>query len=271
LVKIFRDETQVRNAMEALQQSRQELWDALQDNERARAEVEAAAAAKDQFLAVLSHELRTPLMPVVMTVHALRRRKDLPEELREALEIIERNVKLEVRFIDDLLDVTRISRGKLEIEREPLDFHDAVRHAIKIAQQDLADKSQTLTLSLDAKETHVIGDSSRLKQVVWNLVKNAAKFTPDKGAVSVSTRNEDGVIILEVKDNGIGIEPDAMARIFDAFTQESQAITRVYGGLGLGLAIAKATADAHGGTLIASSEGKGKGATFALRLPLAQE
>lgn len=270
LVKIFRDETAVRNATEALEKSRQELWDALQDNKQARAEVEAAAAAKDHFLAVLSHELRTPLTPVLVTAHALRKRKDLPPDVISAAELIRRNVQLEAHFIDDLLDMTRISRGKLEIAREPVDFHEVARHSIEIVQSDLVEKSHRFSVSLDAKDTRVIGDNSRLQQVVWNLLKNAAKFTPNGGAISVSTRNAPGTIVFEVQDNGIGIEEDAMSRIFDAFAQESQSVTREFGGLGLGLAIARATALAHGGTLAATSGGKGKGATFTLTLPLAK-
>ena len=268
LVKIFRDETERRNAKTALEQSRHELMAALEDNQRARAEVEAAAAAKDQFLAVLSHELRTPLTPVLMSVHGLLKRPDLPAPARQAIEMIERNVKIEAHFIDDLLDVTRISRGKLEITREPVEVHEIVRSAIEIVQHDIAAKSQRLTVMLSAPETKLSGDPVRLKQAVWNLLKNAAKFTPEGGTITISTRNEAGAIQIEVKDTGIGMTNEEMARIFDAFSQGSENIHRVYGGLGLGLAIVKATVEAHGGTLAASSDGHGKGSTFLVTLPL---
>lgn len=268
LVKIFRDQTAAREAQQVLEQSRQELMRALQENERARAEAEAAGAAKDHFLAVLSHELRTPLTPVLMAVHGLRKRKDLPKDVLETAEMIRRNVQLEAHFIDDLLDITRIARGKLEIAREPLEFHKVVRLAVDVVHPEVSEKSQKLTLALNAPKDNVAGDSSRLQQVIWNLLKNSSKFTPPNGQITVRSKNGRGTIILEVSDTGMGIEPDAMAKIFEPFSQGGESVTREYGGLGLGLAIAKATVGAHGGELRAESGGKNQGATFILELPL---
>ena len=267
-VKIFRDQTAAREAQQALEQSRQELLRALQENERARADVEAAAMAKDHFLAVLSHELRTPLTPVLMAVHGLRKRKDLPKDVLETAEMIRRNVQLEAHFIDDLLDITRIARGKLEIGRESLEFHKVVRLALDVVHSDVTEKSQKLTLALNASNDNVAGDSSRLQQVIWNLLKNASKFTPPNGQITVRSKNGRGTIMLEVSDTGMGIEPETMAKIFEPFSQGGESVTREYGVLGLGLAIAKATVEAHGGALRAESGGKNQGATFILELPL---
>ena len=235
--------------------------------EAARAEAETANKTKDHFLAVLSHELRTPLMPVMMAVHLLRRDRTLSDSARDALEMIERNVQIEAHFIDDLLDVTRIVRGTLEIVTAPLDLHDAIRHAVEVSASDLESKRQRLTVELKAKKHGVLGDATRLQQLFWNLLKNASKFTPAAGEIRVSSRNERGRIIVEVSDNGVGFEPEAVTRIFQAFEQASAEVTREFGGLGLGLAISKATADAHGGSLRAHSQGPGQGATFTVELP----
>ena len=268
LVKIFRDDTDAREAKQALEQSRQELWEALQETERARADAEAAGLAKDHFLAVLSHELRTPLTPVLMAVQTLVRRKDLPAPVTEALEMIRRNVQLEAHFIDDLLDLTRVTRGKLELIREPIDLHEAVRRAVDISMGDLEGKLQRLTLNLTANRSHLEGDFMRLQQVFWNLLKNASKFTPQGGSICVTSRNEPGLLVVEISDTGVGFAPEDAEKIFDAFTQANRAVTREFGGLGLGLAISKASIDAHHGRLRATSPGPGKGATFTVELPV---
>ncbi|MGB8167924.1 MAG: chemotaxis protein CheB [Chthoniobacteraceae bacterium] len=262
LVKIFRDQTAAREAQRALERS-------LQETERARAEAEAAGRAKDHFLAVLSHELRTPLTPILMIVDTLACEDDLPATVREALEIIRRNVEVESHLIKDLLDVTRITRGKFEITREPVDLHEAIRRAVAITEPEIRDKDQQLTVELGAAHHATVGDYTRLQQVVWNLLKNASKFTPEQGKIRLRTRNEPGKFLVEVEDSGIGIAPDAVAHIFDAFAQANEAIAREYGGLGLGLAIAKAAVEAHGGELRAESAGLNRGATFSMALPLA--
>ena len=238
------------------------------EKEQARGEAVAANQAKDHFLAVLSHELRTPLMPINLGLAALGQRQNLPEAVQKVHEMIRRNVELEARFIDDLLDVTRISRGKMEIVRVPMDLHEAVRRAVEVSTPDLVTKGQHLTVSLEAKEYRLNGDLARLQQVFWNLLKNASKFTPRNGAITIRSRcavSEESVV--EVIDTGIGLEAEAAERIFNAFEQASASITREFGGLGLGLAIAKATVEAHGGTLRANSAGLGQGTTFTVRLP----
>ena len=270
LVKILRDQTDARATREALEQNREKLVLSLQQTEAARAEAEAANRTKDHFLAVLSHELRTPLMPVMMAVHMLGYDPTLSEAAREALGMIRRNVEIEARFIDDLLDVTRITRGKLEIVREPMDLHQALRHAVEVSTTDIESKKQRLTVKLRAKKHSLLGDATRLQQLFWNLLKNASKFTPNGGEISVVSRNKAGQIIVEVSDTGVGFEPEAATRIFEAFEQATPETAREFGGLGLGLAIAKATADAHGGSLQAHSAGRNKGATFTVDLPLSE-
>ena len=267
-VKILRDETAALQARQALEQTSLFLRDALHDAERARAEAVAAGEAKDHFLAVLSHELRTPLMPILMAVGTLARRTDLPPMIAGAFEMIQRNVQLEARFIDELLDMTRISRGKMEIVRREMDLHEAARRAVEVSMPDIQEKEQRLTVVLDAANHVMSGDFARLQQAMWNLLKNASKFTPEGGAIRLSTRDEPSRVVVEITDTGIGMEPEATERIFRAFEQADRSITQQFGGLGLGLAIAKGTVEAHGGELSAASPGRGLGATFTVSLPL---
>lgn len=268
LLKIFRDQTGARAGQEALEISRAELVQALVDNRQARAEAEAASHAKDRFLAILSHELRTPLTPIVLALHALERSRDLPPAMLGTIHLIRRNVTAELHLIDDLLDVTRISSGKLELVNDQTDMHQVVRAAAEVCETDFATKRQRLELDLTAVSHRVRGDSPRLQQVVWNLLKNASKFTPAGGAIRIETTNDDWNFMLSVVDTGIGIDPKSLPMIFDAFAQEGDWVTSEFGGLGLGLAIAKATIEAHHGTLSASSEGRNLGASFTLKLPL---
>ena len=268
LLKIFRDQTQAREVAENLARSRAQLEQALHANSLARDELETASRAKDRFLAVLSHELRTPLTPVVMAVQTLSRHADMPETAREALEMIRRNVKIESHLIDDLLDLTRISRGRLDVIAEPMDLHQAISGAVEICESDLHAKNQMLTMRLRASEHRTRGDFNRLQQVVWNLLKNASKFTRPGGEIHLSTRSEQDRFFLVVSDNGIGIERHQLPTIFEAFNQGGESIAREYGGLGLGLAITKAAVEAHGGTIRAASAGKDQGAVFTVELPL---
>ncbi len=268
-LKIFRDQTAVRAAHEALELSRSELVQALVENRRARGEAEAASQAKDRFLAILSHELRTPLTPVVMALHALERSADLTPATRGTLDLIRRNVKAELHLIDDLLDVTRISSGKMEMSSGVVDMHQVIRAALDVCEADLAAKRQRLRLELRARACQVPGDGSRLQQVVWNLLKNASKFTPVEGDIFIATDNADsGRFVFVVADTGVGIEESKLETIFDAFAQEGPWVTTEFGGLGLGLAIAKATVDAHHGTLAAESGGRNRGAAFTVELPV---
>jgi PAS domain S-box-containing protein len=234
--------------------------------QRAKNEAEEANQAKDRFLAMLSHELRTPLTPVLMTIAALRREPNLSEDLYRDLEVLQRNVELEALLIDDLLDLTRIAHGKLELHNDAVDIHSIIEHAINISAGDLVGKKIRVIRNFNAREHHSWADPARLQQVFWNLVKNAAKFTAEGGRIEITTSNNEAhQIVVEIRDNGIGIDSSLLPRIFDAFVQGGN-ITARYGGLGLGLAICKRVIDLHAGTLTAHSEGKGRGAAFTVAL-----
>ena len=239
---------------------------ARQEAEAMRAQAEAANRAKDRFLAMLSHELRTPLTPVLLTVSAMLDDPRTPADFRPSLEMFRQNIGLEARLIDDLLDVMRTIRGKMSFHWDVVDAHALIGKALDICRSDIQDKRIRLTLDLAAREHHVRADAGRLQQVWWNLVKNAVKFTPEGGTIALRTRDEDGRLVVEVTDTGIGIEPAALSKIFVAFEQVENSITRRYGGLGLGLAISKAIVEAHGGALTAASAGEGRGATFTVVL-----
>jgi len=236
------------------------------------AEARQANRAKDQFIAVLSHELRTPLTPALATLGLLVQDGRLPEDVREDLTLVNRNVELEARLIDDLLDLTRIIRGKIEMHMIPVDAHDILRRALSICQPDIIAKDLQVTIRLGAEKLFVKADPTRLQQVFWNLIKNAVKFTPPNGCIQINTSNPgDGRIEVRITDSGIGIDKEVLPRIFRAFEQGKSTITRQFGGLGLGLAISKALIEPHGGDIHADSQGPGCGSTFTLNLPLTAE
>ena len=231
--------------------------------------VQSASAAKDRFLAMLSHELRTPLNPVLAVVSNLVGDDRLPPEVQQDLDVVLRNVRLEARLIDDLLDFSRIINGKLQLHREPVDLHALIHNVVNICAEDIAGGAQAVTLSLDAPQATVFGDGARLQQVLWNLLKNAVKFTPAHGHITIRTAHlpPEGIEVT-VADSGVGIDPAALARIFDAFEQGDLETTARFGGLGLGLAITKAFVELQGGTIRAASEGAGRGTQITFRLPL---
>jgi PAS domain S-box-containing protein len=240
----------------------------LQAEKQARQQAEAASRAKDQFLAILSHELRTPLTPVLTLAQMLENDPALAQQVREKAATIRRNVELEARLIDDMLDLTRISRGKLLLHLSDVDVHEKLQHVAQICDADIRGNQLDLSMDLQAANRFVRADAARFQQVVWNLVKNSIKFTKAGGRITIGTRNDDdGKLIVTVSDTGIGIRPDQLAKIFKPFEQGDTSTTRLFGGLGLGLSISRALAEAHGGELIAQSEGEDKGATFTLRLP----
>lgn len=262
----------LQDAMAKLQESRAELEAQYQEVQEIRRKLENASAAKDEFLAALSHELRTPLTPVLLMSNALAIDPQLPNALRGDMEMIRRNVELEARLIDDLLDLTRITRGKLQVARQAVDLHETLGLALDICHSDAAAKTLIFTRDLNAEHPYIQGDPVRLQQVFWNLIRNAVKFTPEGGCVTIGTRNENtGAeshgIVITVRDTGIGIPARALAHIFDAFDQGSTEINRRFGGLGLGLTITRRLVELHGGTITAHSEGEGRGATFTVRLP----
>ena len=232
-----------------------------------RKELIAANAAKDQFLALLSHELRNPLSPVIAMVGELEATNPDSPETRRALEMIRRNVELEARLIDDLLDITRISKGKLQLTFEVANVHEILQRAYEICREEIEAKNQHAEFRLRAEQSYVDGDPARLQQVFWNLIKNAVKFTPSDGRIVIETLNPTpDKIEIKITDTGIGIEEARLEKVFNAFEQGQSSITRRFGGLGLGLAISKTMVAAHGGEIAVASEGKDKGATFTVTL-----
>jgi signal transduction histidine kinase/CheY-like chemotaxis protein len=249
-----------------------QVRDLLAGEQEARAEADAANQAKDHFLAVLSHELRTPLSPVLLSVAAMETDPALSPELREEVSMIRRNVDLEARLIDDLLDLSRVINGKLRLQMQPTGVHDLLRQVVRICASDLAAKRLALTTELEAGDDRVTADPARLQQVFWNLLKNAIQFTPEGGRIDVrSRRNGDGRLAVEVRDSGIGIPAEVLHRMFDAFEQGDAKTGRPSSGLGLGLAISKAVVELHGGTIRAASDGAGQGASLVVEIPLAPQ
>ncbi len=235
----------------------------------AKQEAEAANAAKDRFLAALSHELRTPLTPVIALLPALLENKDFPEEMRADLQMIQRNVQLEAHLINDLLDLTGIAKGRLHLNLQKVDAHDLVQHALSIVEEAARAKRIKVRVTLSAEQPHVWGDSVRLQQVLWNILENAIKFTPEGGDVWISSTNpQPGLFQWKCVDTGKGIEPKELGRIFHAFEQVAAPGGYRFGGLGLGLFIAKAVLERHGGSIDASSGGANEGATFVIELPV---
>ncbi len=229
--------------------------------------VEAANRTKDNFLAMLSHELRTPLTPVMAALDTLETDGSRSSESKNSLAMIRRNVELESQLIDDLLDLTRIAKDKLQLRFGPLDAHEIINNVVEICRPEAQVRNLKLQLNLRSGAHHVSADAAKYQQIVWNLLKNAIKFTADNGEITVSSSNpEPQLLAIAVHDTGIGIEPEIMNRIFDPFEQGERAFQRRYGGLGLGLAISKSLAQAHGGTLIARSEGRDRGSTFILTM-----
>lgn len=260
-----------REEIELIRTAAERTWLAV-ENIRLLQEARRANAAKDQFLAMLSHELRTPLTPVVMMLNSLQSNREMPAEVKSDLAMIRRNIDLETRLIDDLLDITRVASGKLALAPRPVRVHELLEHVCQICKDDAALGGIELTCNLNANGDTVLGDAARLEQVFWNLVKNAIKFTPFGGRVTITTcdgdGDRDGELLVSVTDTGKGIAPDLLARIFNAFEQGEQTVTRTYGGLGLGLAISKAIVDLHRGSIWAQSEGVNLGSAFHLAIPV---
>jgi len=238
---------------------------------RARNAAEQANRAKDHFLAALSHELRTPLTPVLAILTSLTEDPAIPPALAKDLRTMRRNVELESRLIDDLLDLTRITRGKLELHCERVEVAQLVENALTTCRPEMEAKRLKLVRDAAAATEVITVDEARITQVLWNLLKNAVKFTPEGGTITVRSRVLESPggrrARIEIQDTGIGIEPDRIDRIFEAFEQGDRSVTQQFGGLGLGLAISKAIAELHHGRVTAASEGRGRGSTFALELP----
>jgi PAS domain S-box-containing protein len=257
--------SKVARDITARKRAEQELLEA---ERRARAEAERISFMKDEFLATLSHELRTPLNAIVGWAQLLRNQNHADRDVLEGLAVIDRNAKVQAQLIEDLLDMSRIISGKVRLDTQRVDIQDVVRAAIASVRHLADAKDITLQLELDPQAGMVWGDPNRLQQCVWNLVSNAIKFTPNGGRVLVTVCRTGGRVELTVADNGQGIAPAFLPHLFERFRQADSSTTRYHGGLGLGLSIVKSLVDLHGGSVRASSEGLGKGATFRVEMPV---
>ncbi|MBD2080747.1 PAS domain S-box protein [Leptolyngbya sp. FACHB-17] len=246
--------------------SRAQLYEA---ERTSRAEAEQANRVKDEFLAVLSHELRSPLNPILGWTRILRAGQLKTDKVDQALATIERNAKLQAQLIEDLLDISRMLRGKLSFNIVPVNLITVIHSAIETVQLAASAKSIQIQTRLQEYPKSVLGDANRLQQVLWNLLSNAIKFTPNEGQVIIQMEEFDQHVYIQVIDTGRGIHPDFLPHVFEYFRQADSSTTRQFGGLGLGLAISRQIVELHGGTIQADSPGEGLGATFTVRLPIA--
>ncbi|RYZ03072.1 MAG: hybrid sensor histidine kinase/response regulator [Myxococcales bacterium] len=250
----------LRQLSDALRNEQQQAREATQRAEQAN-------RSKDDFLATVSHELRTPLNAISGWVSLLRSGALPPERVSDALETIDRNVRAQARLIEDLLDVSRITSGKLQLSLEPTDMTEVVAAAIKALRPGAEAKRLAIRTEVASELPTLMGDGARLQQVVWNLLVNALKFTPGGGSIYVALRAVAGGVELVVEDDGQGIAPETLPHVFDRFQQAQSSFTRSHGGLGLGLAIVRHLVDLHGGRVSAASAGLGQGSAFTVFLP----
>jgi PAS domain S-box-containing protein len=254
VVLVFRDFSEQKQASRELREAKEAA--------------ETAIKAKDQFLAMLSHELRTPLTPVLATLNLWEVRGDLPEPIRSDVQMLRRNIELEARIIDDLLDLTRLGRGMVSVSPEDTDVHELLELLIGLSQSELHEKDLDVSLRLNASRHYVHTDAARLQQVLWNVLLNAIKFTESGGRISIGTsNNSDGKIDVSIKDTGIGMTPETISKLFVPFEQGDPSQHRRYRGLGLGMTISNALIKLLKGKLTAESEGLGQGSTFTVSFP----
>jgi signal transduction histidine kinase len=277
LERPFRPATLISTVEVALRSRRRqyEARDRMEELKRAYDEVQRVSRAKDVFLAAVSHELRTPLNPALLIASEAARNYALPEETRLDFETIYKNIELEAHLIDDLLDMTRVTTGKVSLHRAVVNVHEILAAALATIEGDQQAKKITVKLKLKARHSLTDGDVVRLQQIFWNVLKNAVKFTPEHGTITVETSSgKQGQLIVKISDTGIGMNPDEIERIFSFFAQGDHAShhgSHRFGGLGLGLAISKNLVELHGGKIRGQSAGRGHGSTFIIELPLANE
>jgi signal transduction histidine kinase/ActR/RegA family two-component response regulator len=264
VIKWFGTATDIEDQKQ-LEQQRDRI---LQQEQAAREEAERANRIKDEFLAVLSHELRSPLNPILGWAKLLQGRKLDEQTTQRALETIERNAKLQTQLIEDLLDVSRILRGKMALDVRPVKLVTVIQAAIETMRLAAEAKQITIQTLLTSDVGQVSGDAARLQQIVWNLLSNAVKFTPTGGRIEVRLERMGNQAQIQVKDTGKGIKPEFLPHVFEYFRQEDGTTTRQFGGLGLGLAIVRHLCELHGGTVRVESSGEGLGATFTVSIPL---
>lgn len=266
--------TRVREANTTLTEANEALRREVEERMRVQAEREdllvrerRASQLKDEFLATVSHELRTPLNAILGWSHVLTNASPTPATLTRALDSIARNAKAQARLIEDLIDISRIVAGKVHLKMSDVDLRTLIDASADIMRPIAAAKQVTLTLDLADGPCVIQGDDERVQQVLWNVLTNAIKFTPEGGEVTLTLLRGAGSFIVSVRDTGVGINPDLLPFIFERFRQADGSMTREYGGLGLGLAISKELTELHGGTIAAASDGHGRGAEFTITLP----
>ncbi|HYG62362.1 MAG TPA: sensor histidine kinase, partial [Thermoanaerobaculia bacterium] len=270
--------TEVSRLSASFAEMRDRLAERTRESERLATELRARAEAladsdrrKDEFLAMLAHELRNPLGAIANAAYVLDRIGDSDAPAARSVAVIQRQIRHLVRLVDDLLDVSRITRGKVELRREPVDFVQVVKHAIEMTRPVVDAREHELRLALPATPLPLHADATRLEQVVGNLLRNAAKYTEPGGVIEVEVHQEEGAAaVLSVRDNGMGISADLLPRVFDLFTQGEQDLDRAGAGLGIGLTLVRSLVEMHGGRVEAMSEGKDSGSRFVVRLPLAE-
>jgi signal transduction histidine kinase len=256
----------IRSAIRG-RQRQYELRELLQALARAREEAEAANRLKDEFLATLSHELRTPLNAILGWTTMLRDGNVQPKQVMRALDTIHRNAAAQVRIVNDLLDVSRVVRGNLQLSARMMPLGPVVSFAVESVTPTAEARGVSLAMSVDPEPIMVWGDQDRLQQVLWNLLSNAVKFTPRGGRIEVSMRRRGSDVCVEVSDTGMGIAPSFLPHVFERFRQGDGSPTRMHGGLGLGLSIVRHLVELHGGRMTAESGGEGRGSTFTVYLP----
>jgi len=268
LAQLFRKSLmESREQASERKQAQQEAIALLETEKQLRADLETANQTKDEFLATLSHELRTPLTAIMGWGQILRMGKLTPEEIRQAADVIDRNARVQVQLIDDLLDMSRITNGKIFLEARDADLKEIVTAALNAILPAADAKGLQLYRTLEEGPCLVHGDSARLQQCVTNLLSNALKFTSAGGRIDLNVEKRGAEVVVTVRDTGIGMRPEFVEKAFDRFRQSDATTTRQHGGLGLGLAIVKTLVDMHGGTVEAESEGEGQGSTFRMRIP----
>jgi signal transduction histidine kinase len=260
--KIARDISDLKRAA----QERDKL---LESERTARSQAEHANRMKDEFLATISHELRTPLNAILGWTEVLKGSMDNPAEVADGIAVIERNAHAQAQLIDDLLDLGRISSGKMALNVEPVDIGAVVGEAVISVQHAADTKRIVIKTILNDVQDRMMGDVKRLRQVIWNLLTNAIKFTPEGGRVIVTISRLNSHVDIAVSDNGRGISPEFLPHVFERFRQGDASITRQHGGLGIGLALVKQLVEMHAGTVHAASAGPGQGSTFTVTLPVA--
>jgi len=261
---IMRDITERKHAEE----ERERLL--LQEKE-AREEAETASRMKDEFLATISHELRTPLTAILGWASMLNRGSLSQFQTRRALQVIEQSARSQAGLVDDILDTARIITGRMKLDARPVEIEPVFQAAIDVIRPSAEAKRIAVHVAIDDRDGVVFGDANRVQQVIWNLLSNAVKFTSEGGRVEARLSRTEGHVEITVTDTGMGIEPQFLPYVFDRFRQADSTSTRKYSGLGLGLAIVRHVVEMHGGTVAASSPGKGQGATFTVRFPRASD